>query len=218
MRILIADDHPLFRDGIRGLLETMPDIIVTGEAANVAEVVKLAAKCQPDVILMDIKMPDGNGIEATRQILTYQPHIGVIMLTMFEDDDSVFAAMRAGARGYLLKDASQEDVLRAIVAVVNGEAIFSPSIAQRMINYFHRPPSIQGIAARAFPELTAREQQVLNLIAQGYSNPEIARELGVSLKTIQNQVSLILNKLQLADRVQAAILARQAGWGQKSCE
>src|SRR5215203_283926 len=165
IRVLIADDHPLFRDGMRGLLDSVTDAEVIGEATTGEEAIELAEKLQPDVILMDIKMPDINGIEATREILHTSPHIGVLVVTMFEDEDSVFAAMRAGARGYLLKDARGEEVGHAIRAVASGEAIFGPGVAQRLISFFSAPSP--AVSRRAFPELTEREEEILSLVAQG---------------------------------------------------
>jgi DNA-binding NarL/FixJ family response regulator len=211
IRILIADDHPLFRDGLRWLLASVPDTEVVGEASTGDEVITLAATLQPDVILMDIKMAGVNGIEATRRILHTSPHIGILVLTMLEDDDFVFAAMRAGARGYLLKGASQTETLRAIRAVANGEAIFSPGIAQRLIGFFATSPS--ATPPQVFPELTDREREVLVLITQGRTNPEIANQLVLSLKTVRNHVTNIFSKLQVADRAQAVIRAREAGLG-----
>lgn len=160
---------------------------------------------------MDIKMPGINGIEATRHILSISPHMKVLVITMFEDDDSVFAAMRAGARGYLLKDADQDELVRAVKAVYRGEAIFSPAIAQRLIHYFSALP--QTASAIAFPDLTEREREILHLIAQGLINVAIAKHLTLSLKTVQNHVSNIFSKLQVADRAQAIIRAREAGLG-----
>lgn len=211
IRILIADDHTLFREGLRALLASVPDIEVVGEAASGQETLGKAGELQPDVILMDLQMPDLNGIEATRRILRAHPHIGIVMLTMFQDDDSVFAAMRTGARGYVLKGADQSVVLRAIRAAANGESLFSPEIAERLMHFF---ANLKPTApAEIFPELTAREREILTLIAQGDTNADIAAKLTLSVKTVRNHVSNIFNKLQVADRVQAAIRAREAGFG-----
>ena len=209
VRVLIADDHPLFREGMRGRLDRMGDIAVVGEASDGDEAVRLSRELEPHVVLMDIKMPGLNGIEATREILRANPRVGVLMLTMFEDDDSVFAAMRAGARGYLLKDSGGEGVVHAIRAVRSGEAVFGPGVAERIIGFFSVPRSAQ----RAFPELTEREEEILVLVARGKSNQEIAAQLFVSVKTVRNHVSNILLKLQVADRAQAVIRARDAGIG-----
>jgi DNA-binding NarL/FixJ family response regulator len=211
VRVLIADDHPLFREGMRGRLDRVADVAVVGEAASGDEAVELAHKLEPHIILMDIKMPGLNGIEATREIQRANPQIGILVLTMFEDDDSVFAAMRAGAKGYLLKDSGGEGVVHAIRAVASGEAVFGPGVAERIIGYFSAPRA--AAPQRAFPELTEREDEVLSLVAQGKSNREIARQLFVSLKTVRNHVSNILLKLQVADRAQAVIRARDAGMG-----
>jgi DNA-binding NarL/FixJ family response regulator len=211
IRALIADDHPLFREGMRGRLDRVADIEVVGEASSGDEAVELACELGPEVILMDIKMPGKNGIEATREILQTNQEIGVLMLTMFEDDDSVFAAMRAGAKGYLLKDSSGEGIVHAIRAVASGEAVFGPGVAERIMGFFSatRPAASQ----RTFPELTEREEEILSLVAEGKSNQEIAGELFVSLKTVRNHISNILLKLQVADRAQAVIRARKAGMG-----
>jgi len=211
IRILIADDHTLFREGLRALLNSVPDTEVVGEAATGDEAIAQAAALQPDVILMDIKMPGVNGIEATRRILHTSPHIGVIVVTMFEDDDSVFAAMRAGARGYVLKGADQVEMLRAIRAVARGEALFGPAIAKRLMNFFAAPRP--AAPPQIFPELTNREREVLDLIAHGYNNTEIAARLVLSPKTVRNHVSNVFSKLQVADRAQAIIRAREAGLG-----
>lgn len=210
-RILIADDHVLFRDGLRALISSLSDAEVVGEASTGEQAIARAAALQPDVILMDIQMPGVNGIEATRHILHTSPHIGIIVVTMFEDNDSVFAAMRAGARGYILKGADQAEMLRAIRAIANGEALFSAAIARRMINYFARPSPT--LAAQIFPELTDREREILNFIAQGLNNTEISERLVVAPKTVRNHISNIFNKLQVADRAQAIIRAREAGLG-----
>ena len=209
VRVLIADDHPLFREGMRGRLDRVADVAVVGEAASGDEAVELAHKLEPHIILMDIKMPGLNGIEATREIQRANPQIGILVLTMFEDDDSVFAAMRAGAKGYLLKDSGGEGVVHAIRAVASGEAVFGPGVAERIMGFFAAPRA--AAPQRAFPELTEREEEVLSLVAQGKSNQEIARKLFVSLKTVRNHVSNILLKLQVADRAQAVIRARDAG-------
>jgi DNA-binding NarL/FixJ family response regulator len=209
IRVLIADDHTLYREGVRGMLRSMPGMEVAGEAANGDQVIAKAEQLQPDIILMDIKMPGVNGVEATRRILHTSPHIGILVVTMFDDDESVFAAMRAGARGYLLKDADLDELVRAISAVHHGEAIFSPAIARRMVQYFAATRSARPI--EAFPELTEREREVLALMAQGRSNEEIAARLVLSLKTVRNHVSNIFTKLQVSDRVQAILRAREEG-------
>jgi DNA-binding NarL/FixJ family response regulator len=211
IRILIADDHTLFREGLRSLFASLPDLEVVGEAATGEHAVEQAAALQPDVILMDIQMHGVNGIEATRRILHTSPHIGIIVVTMFEDDDSVFAAMRAGARGYILKGADQAEMLRAIRAVASGDALFSAAIAKRMINYFTAPKP--ALPAEIFPQLSDREREVLDLIAQGENNAEIAEHLTLSPKTVRNHVSNIFSKLQVADRAQAIVRAREAGLG-----
>lgn len=211
LRILIADDHAFYREGVKAMLSLMPAAEVVGEAITGEEAVRLAAALQPDLVLMDIKMPGLNGIEATRAILHTSPHIAVLVVTMFDDDESVFAAMRAGARGYLLKDARHDDLIRAVTAVSRGEAIFSPAIASRMIQYFSQS---QSRAVRyVFPELTEREREVLALVAQGRNNEAIAARLSLSLKTVRNHVSNILSKLQVSDRAQAIVKARDAGMG-----
>jgi len=212
IRVLIADDHPLFRDGLRALLASLPETEVVGEAATGEDVVAQAAALDPDVIFMDVQMPGLNGLEATRRILHRAPHVGVIVLTMFADDDSVFAAMRAGARGYLLKGADQDEIVRALNAVASGEAIFGPGIAQRVMGFF-RDLSSAPRPALTFPELTDREREILNLIAQGHNNTEIAERLSLSPKTVRNHVSNIFSKLQVADRAQAIVRAREAGLG-----
>ena len=209
--MLIADDPRLFRDGMRLLLGTQSDLEVVGEAATGDETVRLAAELRPDVILMDIKMPGISGIEATRRILTDAPQTRVLIVTMFEDDATVFTAMRAGARGFVLKDSEHADVLRAIRSVGQGEAIFSPSVARRLIDFFGstRPAAPREV----FPGLTSRERELLQLMAQGASNAEMAQLLALSAKTIANYVSNILGKLQAADRAEAVRLAREAGLG-----
>lgn len=210
LRILIADDHPVFRFGLRALLQAEPGLIVVGEATTGDEAISLAATLQPDIILMDINMPGVNGIEATRRIVQHDPHVGILIITMF-DDHSLFAAIRAGARGYLLKGAEGEETLRAIRAVAHGEAIFSPALAQRLMQFFSAPAGHSP--SPAFPELTERESEILSLVAQGYTNSAIADRLVLSPKTVRNHVSTIFSKLQVADRAQAIIRAREAGLG-----
>jgi DNA-binding NarL/FixJ family response regulator len=211
IRILIADDHALFRGGLNALFLSVPDTEVVGEAATGEQAVALATDLQPDVVLMDIQMPGVNGIEATRAIVRGSPHVGVIVVTMFEDDDSVFSAIRAGARGYVLKGADQEEILKVIRAVAAGEAHFGPEIARRLMGFFSTPSP--AAPSEAFPELTAREREVLDLIAAGLNNQEIARQLYLSPKTVRNHISNIFTKLQVADRAQAIIRAREAGLG-----
>lgn len=209
--LLIADDSAPFRDGLRTLLASVPDVEVVGEAGTGSEAVSFAASLQPDVILMDVQMPDLNGIEATREITRTSPHIAILVLTMFDDDDSVFAALRAGARGYLLKGALKAEILRAVRGVASGEAIFGPAVARRLMQFFAMPrPSTPS---QVFPELTEREHEILALIAQHHTNPEIAKRLGLSPKTVRNNVSNIFSKMQVADRAEAIVRAREAGLG-----
>jgi DNA-binding NarL/FixJ family response regulator len=211
IRVLLADDHHLFREGLRALLVSAPDLEVVGEAGDGNEVVVKAAEVRPDVILMDLQLPGLNGVEATRRILASQPRVNVLVLTMFEDTDTVLAAMRAGARGYLLKDTHEEALLRSVRAVANGEALFGPAVAERLIKYL----SVATLPAepRAFPELTGRELEVLSLLAQGLTNQGLADRMGISLKTARNHVSNILARLQVADRTEAVARARAAGLG-----
>ena len=213
IRILIADDHPHFRDGLRALLVSASDLEVVGEAADGEEAISLAADLQPDVILMDLGMPGVGGIETTRRILRTSPHIAILVISMFEDEDSVFAALQAGARGYLLKGALKAEILRSIRAVASGEAIFGPAVARRLMQYFSNPHPAGP--PDAFPELTEREHEILELIARHETNPEIAKRLYLSPKTVRNHVSNIFTKLQVADRAQAIIRAREAGLGQE---
>jgi len=209
LRVVIADDHPAFRRGLAAMLESAAGIEVIGEAGDGDQAVERALDLEPEVVLMDVKMPGRNGIDATRQIIARNPQIAVLVLTMYEDDDSVFAAMRAGARGYLLKGADQDDVLRAIRSVAAGEAIFGPAIAERLMAYF----AAGSVAAHPFPELTERERDVVELIARGKSNTAIAGELTLTLKTVQNHVSNVFTKLRVTDRSGAIIKAREAGLG-----
>jgi DNA-binding NarL/FixJ family response regulator len=206
IRVVVADDHPLFREGLRSVLDAADDLELTAEAADGAEAVELLATGLADVVLLDVNMPGMNGIDAAARIAEVAPSVAILMLTMFADDASVFAALRAGARGYVLKDSARDDLLRAIRGVARGEAIFSPAIASRVLDYFNsRHPSV---AADAFPMLTSRERDVLHLIAQGKSNPEIAVHLDLTRKTTSNYVSAILTKLQVRNRAEAAERAR----------
>ncbi len=208
IRVLVADDHVFFRDGVRALLTAALDTDLVGEAGDGEQAVDLALRLQPDVVLMDVQMPGCNGIEATRRITGHSPHIGVLVVTMFDDDSNVFQAMRAGARGYILKGANHMDMLRAIQAVGRGEAIFSPNIARRMMDFFS---NMRPATAQVFPELTDREREILVMIGEGAKNAEIAERLVLAPKTVRNHVSNILSKLQVVDRAQAAIRAREAG-------
>ncbi len=208
LRVVVADDHPMFRDGLRVLLATEPQIELVGEAATGEEAVELVLAVQPDVAVMDLRLPGISGIEATRRIVAAAPHVGVLVITMFEDDESVFASMRAGARGYLLKGADHDEIVRAVAAVANGEAVFGPGVARRVLGYF-----AGSSPSPAFPELTAREREVLELVAAGQGNGAIAETLFVSDKTVRNHVSNILTKLCAADRAQAIVRAREAGFG-----
>ncbi len=209
IRILIADDHPMFRFGLRTRLGAEEEMEVVGEAATGEEAVQLAGSLAPDVVVMDLNLPGIHGIEATRRIREMNPQIAVLVITMF-DDDSVFAAMRAGARGYLLKGAEGEETVRAIKAVSHGDAIFSPTIASRLMTYFAAP---RPAAVQPFPELTEREHEILTLIAAGLTNTAIANRLTLSPKTVRNYVSSIFSKLQVADRAEAVSRARSAGLG-----
>ena len=211
IRVLIADDHGVVREGLRAVLGSEPDMEVVGEAITGKEAVERATEVRPDVILMDIKMPDLNGIEATRRILEVDPDIGVVVLTMFEDDDSVFSAMRAGARGYVLKGAPPSEILKVLRAVAAGEAHFGPEIAKRLMAFFSEPKP--AFPEDVFPVLSVREVEILELIAQGHTNVKIAARLYLSPKTVGNHVSHIFTKLQVADRAHAMIRAREAGLG-----
>lgn len=210
IRVLIVDDHPVFRDGLRGLVERADDLVLVGEAETGAEGVARAADRQPQIVLMDLRMPEMSGIDATRAILAADSSIGIVILTMSEDDESLFAAMRAGARGYIPKDAGSDEILRAIRAAAVGEAIFGASIARRVIAYF---AGGRTVAPEPFPELTERENEILELIAQGRPNGDIAARLGITDKTVRNHVANVFNKLQVADRAQAIVRAREAGLG-----
>ena len=211
LRVLVVDDHPLFRYGLSAALAAAPDTAVVGEASGGGMAVSMAATLRPDVVVMDLNMPDLGGVEATRRIVAQAPGVRVLVLTMFDDDESVFAAMRAGALGYLLKASRPTQIVRAVRSVGEGEAIFSPAIAVRLLAYFATAPRER---VEAFPELTARERDVLRLMAAGRGNTAIARSLVLSPKTVRNHVSNILRKLHVADRAQAVSRAKQAGLGE----
>jgi DNA-binding NarL/FixJ family response regulator len=215
IRVLIVDDHPLFRDGIRALLESLPDTDAVGEASDGRSAVTMVDTLAPDVVLMDLQLPEMHGIEATRRIVAVHPEIAVLVLSMSDDDESVFAAMRAGARGYVLKGADHDEIHRAIVAAAAGEAIFGPAVARRLMALFSAPRT-RGPGSDAFPDLTERELEILELIARGNANATIAERFGLSLKTVRNHVSSILNKLQVVDRATAIVRAREAGLGVES--
>ena len=203
--VLVVDDHPLFRDGLTGLLAAVADVKVVGSVGDGQEAVRRAVELRPQVVLMDLNLPGMPGLEATRRITEQAPSVAVLVLTMVDDDDSVLAALKVGARGYLLKGAVQEEVLAAIRAVAAGGAVFGPGVAQRVLSGAGTPRQ------RYNEQLTDREAQVLALIADGRSNPEIARELGVTVKTVQNHVSHVLAKMQVRDRTQAALRTRGLG-------
>ena len=211
IRVVIADDHPVVRNGLSALISSLPDFEVVGEAANGADAVREAQILRPDVVIIDVQMPVLDGIQATRRIISAVPGVAVLVLTMYDDDDTVFAAMRAGARGYLLKGAEQEEIGRAIRAVAAGEAIFSPGVAGRVLRFLTAPP----VVADPFPELTGREREILDLLAAALPNAAIATRLDLSPKTVANHLSSIFTKLQVADRATAILRAREAGLGER---
>ena len=211
IRVLLVDDHPLFLEGVRAALGSDPSIEIVGEAGDVAHAIEAAAATEPDVVLMDLGLPDGSGIDATRSVLAASPGTRVLVMTMSTDDDAVVAAMRAGARGYVVKGAGRGDLLDAVRTVAAGGAVFSPTVADRLGSFF------SGLAAQPgrelFPQLSEREREVLELMARGLDNRRIARELFLSDKTVRNHVSNVLAKLGVADRSEAIARARAAGLG-----
>jgi DNA-binding NarL/FixJ family response regulator len=211
LRILVADDSTAFREGLAALLASVDGLALVGEATGGDEAIRAALELQPDVVLMDLNMPGRNGIEATRAIVSSAPHIAVLVLTMHEDDDSVFSAVQAGARGYLVKGARQAELLRALHAVADGGAVFGPAIARRMVAFF--AAAAQASSTARFPDLTAREREILELVARGRSNAQIAEQLVLSAKTVRNHVSNIFTKIHVVDRSQAIVKAREAGIG-----
>jgi len=213
LRVLVADDSPGFREGIAALLASVDGLEQVGEAVDGDEAVARALELHPDVVLMDLHMPGRNGIEATAEIVAAAPHVAVLVLTMHEDDDSVFSAVRAGARGYLVKGARQAELLRAVRTVADGGAVFGPAIARRMIGFFEAAATA---TSTPFPNLTAREREILDLVARASSNQQIAAQLGLSIKTVRNHVSSLFTKIQVVDRAQAIVKAREAGIGRRS--
>ncbi|MDQ4134112.1 MAG: response regulator transcription factor [Actinomycetota bacterium] len=215
VRVVVAEDDPLYRHAVCTTLSSLGNADVVAEATTGEEAVTTVAQQRPDVVIMDIRMPGLDGIEATRRIVESRPEVAVLMLTMFEDDDSVFAAMRAGARGYVVKGADEDEIVRALAAVAAGEAVFSAAIAQRILRYFSGT-RVPTAAAVPFPELTDREREVLELVAAGHNNATIATRLYLSPKTVRNHVSNIFTKLQVADRAEAIVRARRAGLGEST--
>jgi DNA-binding NarL/FixJ family response regulator len=211
IRVLVADDHPTFRKGLGALLASLPEVELIGEAVDGEAAVALAGELAPDVVVMDLDMPGMGGVEATRLIVAARPSMAVLVLTMLDEDEFLFAAMRAGARGYVVKGADTDDVLRALESVARGDAVFGPAVAGRVLSYLTRPLSARD--PMLFPELSEREREVLELMARGLSNGEIARKLFVSPKTVRNHASNVFTKLQVSDRSDAVMRARRAGLG-----
>jgi len=213
VRVVIADDHPMFRFGMTAALAAAPLVDVVGDADNGDDLIALVDRTEPDVVLTDLVMPGLDGASATRRILERHPRIGVLVLSMHDDDEAVFGALRAGARGYLLKDSERDDIVRAILAIAAGDAVYGGSVARRIVDFF--TDAHEQYTAQTFPELTVRERQVLDLVAAGYGNHQIAQRLHLSEKTVRNNVAVILTKLQLRDRAAAVARARDAGLGQQ---
>ncbi len=212
LRVIVVDDHPMYRDGLRMTLAATRDFESVGEAKDAESALEMVAEHRPDMVLMDLRLPGMSGIEATRRIVAADPGVRVVVVSMLEDDDSIFAAMRAGARGYLLKGADRDELLTALRAVAHGEVIFGAAIARRVMAFF--TGQMPTAAAAAFPELTGREREILERLARGDPNQAIAQQFGLSDKTVRNHVSSIFNKLQVADRAQAIVRARDAGLGE----
>jgi DNA-binding NarL/FixJ family response regulator len=210
VRVVLADDHPMYRYGVAAVLATADEIDLVGEASDGAELIALAGREHPDVVLTDLAMPGLDGASACRELLARQPDLGVLVLTMHADDKSLVSALRAGARGYLVKGADKAELIRSILAVADGQAVYGAAVARRIAEIFGASAGAARPAARAFPDLTPREREVLDLLAGGARNSEIARQLGMTDKTVRNHVSAILMKLQVPDRTAAAIKARDA--------
>jgi DNA-binding NarL/FixJ family response regulator len=209
VRVVLADDHPMYRFGLRAVLDASPEVEVVGEASDGAELLAVVNECTPDVVLTDLSMPRLSGAAAIDELSRRHPQLGVLVLTMHEDDASLFGALRAGARGYLLKGADREEIVRAVLAVAGGDAVYGGAVARRVVDAL----TGTGPRAPAFPELTERERQVLELLAAGLATGRIAQRLALSDKTVRNHVSAVLTKLQVPDRSAAVARAREAGLG-----
>jgi DNA-binding NarL/FixJ family response regulator len=210
IRVVIVDDHPLVRQGLEAVLDSVRDVAVVGQAQDGRAAVEVVAETEPDVVLMDLQLPELSGLEATREILEARPETAVLVLTMFEDDATVHAAIAAGAVGYLLKGADGEDILAAVRSAAAGQAVFGAALTQRLRTFFGNSGAPN---AALFPELTTREREILDRLAAGLTNVEIGRVLFLSPKTVANNVSTILTKLNLSERGQAIVRARDAGLG-----